>query len=108
MALWGKSTTRDLSGMGSFMIMGFFGAFIASIVNIFMGSPMISFVTSIVFVIACTGLTAWDVQRIKQVAPAVQAGTDEFRRQTIIGALSLYLNFIIVFQNLITLFSGDD
>ncbi len=108
MALWGKTTSRDLSGMGSFLIMGFFGAFIASLVNLFMGSPMISFVTSIIFVIACTGLTAWDVQRIKQVAPAVQTGTPEFRRQAIIGALSLYLNFIIVFQNLISLMGGDD
>ena len=108
MALYGKTTTRDLSSMGSFLMMGFFGAFLASLVNLFFGNPMVSFATSIIFVVACTGLTAWDVQRIKQVAPALQQGSSDFRRQSIIGALSLYLNFIIIFQNLLGLLGGDE
>jgi len=108
MALYGKTTSRDLSGMGSFLIMGFVGAFLASIVNLFFGNPMVSFATSVIFVIACTGLTAWDVQRVKQMAGSVEPGSAEFRKQAIMGAFSLYLNFIVVFQNLIGLIGGDE
>ena len=104
MTAYGNITKKDLSSMGSFLMMGFFGAFIASLVNIFfLKSPMISWVVSVVFILACTGLTAWDVQKIKRQAAHLEQDTPQFRKAAIIGALSLYLNFIIIFQNLLSL-----
>jgi FtsH-binding integral membrane protein len=65
LSLWGYSTQRDLSGMGSFLIMGLFGVIIASLVNLFMASSVLQFVISIVGVLVFAGLTAWDTQRLK-------------------------------------------
>ncbi|MCL2473353.1 MAG: Bax inhibitor-1/YccA family protein [Alphaproteobacteria bacterium] len=93
MALWGYTTKKDLSGMGAFLIMGVFGVIIASIVNLFMASPMLSWATSVIGVVVFTGLTAWDMQRIKQTYDEAH-GEEANHKMAVFNALSLYLNFI--------------
>ncbi len=104
MAVYGHVTKRDLSTMGSFMMMGLIGGLIATVVNmVFLQSAQLDWIVSIVFILACTGLTAWDVQKVKKMAGSLEQDTPEFRKAAIIGALELYLNFIIIFQNLLSL-----
>lgn len=104
LSLWGYTTQRDLSGMGSFLIMGLFGIIIAALVNIFLQSSALQFVVSVVGVLVFAGLTAWDTQRLKSeyVYGAMEGDTQE--RAAIMGALSLYLNFINLFTMLLQLF----
>lgn len=105
LSLYGYTTQRDLSGMGSFMIMGLFGIIIASIINIFIGSSSLEFAISILGVLIFAGLTAWDTQKLK--AMYYQVGGTEFAGKTIVlGALTLYLDFINMFLFLLRLF-GD-
>jgi FtsH-binding integral membrane protein len=103
LSLWGYTTQRDLTGMGSFLLMGLFGIILASIVNLFMASSMLQFVISVVGVLVFAGLTAWDTQRLKTeyLYGAMDGETAE--RSSIIGALSLYLNFINLFTLLLQL-----
>ncbi len=103
LSLWGYTTQRDLTGMGSFLLMGLFGVILASIVNIFMASSMLQFIISVVGVLVFAGLTAWDTQRLKTeyLYGAMDGETQE--RSSIIGALSLYLNFINLFTLLLQL-----
>ena len=103
LSLWGYTTQRDLSGMGSFLIMGLFGVIIASLVNLFLASSALQFIVSIVGVLVFAGLTAWDTQRLKNeyVYGALEGETAE--RSAIMGALSLYLNFINLFTLLLQL-----
>jgi uncharacterized protein len=103
LSLWGYTTQRDLTGMGSFLLMGLFGVILASIVNIFMASSMLQFIISVVGVLVFAGLTAWDTQRLKTeyLYGAMDGETQE--RSAIIGALSLYLNFINLFTLLLQL-----
>ena len=103
MAFYGYTTKKDLTSMGNFMYMGLFGIIIASIVNIFLASPMIYFVTSIMGVIVFTGLTAYDIQKILKMNIIGNAGTDEDTKEAILGALILYLDFINLFISLIRL-----
>jgi hypothetical protein len=102
MSLWGYTTKRDLAGMGHFLMMGLIGIIIASVVNIFMQSPAIYFAVSIIGVLVFTGLTAYDTQRIKEMYwdgdSDVIAG-----KKAIMGALSLYLDFINLFMMLMQL-----
>jgi len=101
-SLFGYVTKRDLTNMGSFMIMGLFGIIIASVVNIFMASSMLAFVVSILGVLIFTGLTAYDTQRIK--AEYYQGHSDEvLEKGAIMGAVSLYLNFLNLFMMLLSL-----
>jgi len=104
-SLYGYTTQRDLTGMGSFLMMGLFGIIIASIVNIFLHSPGLYFAVSILGVLIFTGLTAFDTQRIKwgygQIAS--YAGPDEAAKRSVYDALSLYLNFINLFTFLLQL-----
>jgi uncharacterized protein len=104
LSLYGYTTQRDLSGMASFLIMGLFGVIIASLVNLFMQSTAMQFVISVVGVLVFAGLTAWDTQRLKTeyLYGAMDGETAE--RSSIIGALSLYLNFINLFQVLLNFF----
>lgn len=103
MSLYGYTTNRDLSSIGSFLFMGLIGVVIASIVNIFLGSSTFQLVISIVGVIVFVGLTAYDTQRIKEIYlesdTSVAAG-----KKAIVGALSLYLDFINLFMLLLQLF----
>ncbi len=108
LSLWGYSTQRDLSGMGSFLIMGLFGVILASLVNLFLQAPMLQFVISIVGVLVFAGLTAYDTQRLKSeyLYGAMDGETAE--RSAISGALSLYLNFINLFTLLMQLLGTRD
>jgi len=105
LSLWGYTTQRDLTGMGSFLMMGLIGVIIASLVNIFLHSSGLDWIISIVGVIVFTGLTAWDTQRIKEMYSAMDDGTVAGRK-AVMGALRLYLDFINLFLMLLRLF-GD-
>lgn len=102
MSLYGYTTKTDLTKFGSFLIMGLIGVVIASIVNIFLGSSMIQFVVSIVGIIVFLGLTAWDTQTIKEQY-AENNGAEGNQKLAVMGALSLYLSFINLFQLLLSL-----
>jgi len=108
LSLWGYTTQRDLSGMGSFLIMGLFGVILASLVNLFMASSALQFVISVVGVLVFAGLTAYDTQRLKSeyLYGAMDGETTE--RSAIMGALSLYLNFINLFTLLLQLLGQRD
>ena len=105
MSLYGYTTKKDLTSMGSFMMMGVWGIVIASIVNIFLASPGLSYAISILAVIAFTALTAYDTQKIRQIYMSYDDG-DTITRKAIAGALELYLDFINMFLALLRLF-GD-
>jgi FtsH-binding integral membrane protein len=100
MSLWGYTTKRDLSGMGSFMMMGLFGIIIASVVNLFMHSTGLQFAISALGVIIFTGLTAWDTQRIKEIY-FEGMGPEWAGKSAVWGALTLYLDFINLFMMLL-------
>jgi uncharacterized protein len=101
-SLWGYTTKRDLTGMGSFLMMGLIGIVIAGLVNVFIGSSAIQFAISVIGVIVFTGLTAYDTQNIKE-SYAEHYGADANTKLAVMGALSLYLNFINLFQMLLNL-----
>jgi uncharacterized protein len=105
LSLWGYTTQRDLTGLGSFLIMGLIGVVIASLVNIFLRSSGLDWIISIVGVIVFAGLTAWDTQKIKEMYDPMDDGTIAGRK-AVMGALSLYLDFINLFLMLLRLF-GD-
>ena len=98
-ALFGTFTRRSLAGVGQFMFMGLIGLVLASIVGIFWHNSALQFVISVVGVIVFTGLTAWDAQRLKQMALAIPEG--QAGSYAIVGALSLYLDFINLFLMLL-------
>ncbi len=108
MAVYGLVTKRDLSGLGSFMFMGLIGIVIASLVNIFMHSPAISWMVSGLGVIIFTGLTAYDVQKITQMGASgiMHEGEAAIQKVAIMGALSLYLDFINLFISLLQFFGN--
>ena len=101
LSLYGYTTQRDLSGMGSFLLMGLFGLIIASIVNIFLASSAMQFAISVIGVLIFAGLTAYDTQRIKSMYDYVAQDETMMGRSAIMGALSLYLNFINMFTFLL-------
>jgi FtsH-binding integral membrane protein len=102
LSLWGYTTQRDLSGMGSFLIMGLFGIIIASLVNIFLKSSGLDWAISVIGVGVFAGLTAYDTQRIKEMYDVNDDGTVSGRK-AVMGALSLYLDFINLFLMLLRL-----
>ena len=104
LSLWAYTTQRDLSGMGSFLIMGLVGVILASLVNLFMQSTMMQFIISVVGVLVFAGLTAWDTQRLKTEYLYGGMDGETTERSAIVGALSLYLNFINMFTLLLQLF----
>jgi FtsH-binding integral membrane protein len=108
LSLWGYTTQRDLSGMGSFLIMGLFGIIIASLVNIFLASSALQWVISVVGVLVFSGLTAWDTQRLKNEYIYGAMEGDVLERSAIMGALSLYLDFLNLFTFLLQLLGGRD
>ena len=106
-SLYGYTTKADLSKMGSFMIMGLIGIIIASLVNIFLASSAVHFAISVLGVVIFTGLTAWDTQNIKENY-ASHWGDEANSRLAVMGALSLYLNFINLFQFMLSLLGQRD
>ncbi|WP_237152816.1 Bax inhibitor-1/YccA family protein [Oryzibacter oryziterrae] len=105
LSLYGYTTKRNLSAMGSFLIMGLFGLIIASLVNIFMQSSAMAFAISVVGVGVFAGLTAYDTQNIKEMYYEADS-VETMGRKAIMGALSLYLDFINMFMMLLRLM-GD-
>ena len=106
-SLWGYTTKRDLTGMGSFLMMGLIGIVIASLVNVFLHSSGLQFAVSVLAVLIFTGLTAYDTQQLKDNYYSYAAGGQEtLGRSAVMGALNLYLDFINIFIALLQLF-GD-
>ena len=105
MSLYGYTTQRDLTGVGSFMFMGLIGIVIAMLVNIFLKSSGLDWAISVMGVLIFVGLTAYDTQRIKEMYSVMDDGTVAGRK-AVMGALSLYLDFINLFLMLLRLF-GD-
>ncbi len=105
LSLYGYTTQRDLSPIGSFLIMGLIGLLIAMVVNIFLKSSGLDFVISAAGVLIFAGLTAWDTQKIKEMYDPMEDGT-AVGRKSVMGALTLYLDFINLFLFLLRLF-GD-
>ncbi|MEZ0223329.1 MAG: Bax inhibitor-1 family protein [Alphaproteobacteria bacterium] len=105
-SLYGYTTKRDLTKMGSFMFMGMIGIFFASLINMFFHSAAVHFAVSIIGVVVFTGLAAWDTQYIKESYRYNASDDSENNRLAIAGALRMYLNFINLFQSLLHLF-GD-
>lgn len=110
LSLFGYTTKKDISGWGSFLIMGVIGLVVASIVNIFLGSPAIMFAISILGVLIFAGLTAYDTQNIKNtyLAHAHHGDSEWLGKSAIMGALSLYLDFINMFMFLLQLFGNRE
>ena len=105
LSLYGYTTKRDLSGFGTFLIMGVFGLLIAMVINLFVQSTAMHFAISAIGVLLFAGLTAYDTQKIKSMYAYV-AGTDMVGKTVVMGALTLYLDFINMFQFLLS-FMGN-
>jgi FtsH-binding integral membrane protein len=105
LAMYGTTTSRSLAGMGQFMFMGLIGLIGASIIGIFWHNDALQFLIACVGVLVFTGLTAWDAQRLKEMALALPDG--QVQSYAIVGALSLYLNFINLFLMLLRFFGGQ-
>ncbi|MEO1092165.1 MAG: Bax inhibitor-1/YccA family protein [Pseudomonadota bacterium] len=101
LSLYGYTTKRDLTAMGSFLIMGVFGLIIASVVNIFLGSTALQFAVSVLGVLIFAGLTAYDTQRIKSMYFEVRSDGTAMSKAALMGALALYLDFINLFMFLL-------
>lgn len=102
MAVFGLVTTRSLAGLGQFMYMGLIGLVVASVVSLFVLSDALIFLISVVGVIVFTGLTAWHSQRLKEMAVALPDG--RVGAYAVVGALSLYLDFINLFLSILRIF----
>jgi uncharacterized protein len=106
LSLWGYTTKKDLSGFGTFLIMGVVGLFIAMLINIFLRSPAMNLAISAIGVLLFAGLTAYDTQKIKSIYFSVAGNTEAMAKSAVIGALNLYLDFINMFLFLLR-FMGD-
>lgn len=106
MAVLGYTTKTDLTKFGSIMIMGLFGIIIASVVNLFMRSEMMDYIISFIGVLVFTGLTAYDVQKLKRIGAGMETESESGRKLTIYGALTLYLDFINLFLFLLRFFGN--
>lgn len=109
LSIFGWVTKKDLTGVGNFLFMGLIGILIASVVNIFIQSSGMQMIISYIGVLVFAGLTAYDTQTIKHMALSQPAGTSAgvVRKGAIIGALKLYLDFILMFQFLLTILGGS-
>ena len=106
MGILGYTTKTDLTKFGSIMMMGLVGIIIASVVNMFMQSETMQYVISFIGVLVFTGLTAYDVQKLKRIGSEISIGTEIARKVTIMGALTLYLDFINLFLFLLRFFGN--
>ena len=108
MSVYGTVTKRDLTSLGSFLFMGLIGILIAMLVNMFLRSPVMDYVISCIGVLVFTGLTAYDTQKLRQFGAAAPLDdATAVRRGVILGALTLYLDFINLFLMLLRLFGGN-
>ncbi len=109
MAVMGYTTKKDLTGFGRIMMMGLVGIIIASIINMFMHSGTMDYIVSFIGVMVFTGLTAYDVQKLKRIGAGVEyegVGAAQVKKLSILGALNLYLDFINIFLFLLRLFGN--
>jgi FtsH-binding integral membrane protein len=108
LSIWGYTTKKDISGWGSFLIMGVIGLIVAMVVNIFLASPAVTFAISAIGVLIFAGLTAYDTQKIKNTYLEMRASNGEayLGKAAIMGALSLYLDFINMFMFMLQLFGN--
>ena len=102
MSLWGYFTKKSLESWGSFLLVGLIAVIIASVVNVFLGNSTLQLVVSAVAIIVFLGLTAYDTQRIREAVSVLEPDS----KAEILGALSLYMNFINIFTSLLQLFGG--
>lgn len=108
LSLYGYTTKKDLSGWGSFLIMGVIGIIIAALVNIFLQSSALQFAISVIGVLVFAGLTAYDTQQIKDGYLQMRGNAEALAKGAIMGALSLYLDFINMFVSLLQLFGSRE
>ncbi len=108
LSLWGYTTKKDLSAMGTFLMMGLFGLIIAMLVNIFVGSSALQFAINVIGILIFAGLTAWDTQRLKNTYDMVVGNAEMMAKSSIMGALSLYLNFVNMFQFLLSFMGSQE
>lgn len=108
MSLVGYKTSKDLSGMGRYLIMALIGLIIATIVNIFVGSSMMSMIISYVGVLIFVGLTAYDTQKIKEMFMFADEYNPDVQKYAVLGSLTLYLDFINLFLYLLRIFGRRD
>lgn len=106
MGLVGYTTKTDLTKLGSLLFMALIGIILAGLVNLFLHSDTMSYIISFVSVIVFTGLTAYDVQKLKQIGSTAEYGAESTTKIAILGALTLYLDFINLFVSLLRLFGG--
>jgi len=106
MALVGYTTNTDLTRLGNILMMALVGMIIAGVVNFFMKSDTMSYIISFIGVIVFTGLTAYDVQKLKNIGSGAEYGTESTNKLAIMGALNLYLDFINLFLSLLRLFGS--
>jgi FtsH-binding integral membrane protein len=109
MAFMGYTTKQDLTKFGRILIMGLIGIIVASIINLFMGSSSLDYLISFLGVMIFTGLTAYDVQKLKNIGAGIQYAdvpASDVKKVSILGALNLYLDFINLFLFLLRLFGG--
>jgi len=109
MSIYGLVTKRDLDSLGAFMFMGLIGIIVASIVNIFLASPVLNWAISLIGVIVFVGLTAYDVQKVKMMGEGgiMMQGDAAVQKGAVIGALALYLDFINLFLHLLRFFGSS-
>ena len=106
MAITGYITKTDLTKFGSILIMGMFGLILAMVINFFMKSSMMDYIISVIGVLIFTGLTAYDVQKLKRIGTTIDNGTAAATKMSIMGALTLYLDFINLFLFMLRLMGG--
>lgn len=106
MAVAGYTTKTDLSKLGSILFIGLIGIIVASLINMFIGSSTMDYIISILGVIIFTGLTAYDMQKLKRIGETVATGSEGAQKMALMGALTLYLDFINLFLMLLRLFGG--
>ncbi len=107
MSLWGYTTKRDLTGLGSFLFMGLIGLIIAVVVNMFLESSALHFAISVIGVLIFVGLTAYDTQKVKEMYLVTDSG-EVAQKKSILGALTLYMDFIGIFIYLMMLFGNRE
>merc|ERR1711991_478191 len=108
MAILGYTTQVDLSKMGSLLYMAFIGIFFAAMINMFVGSTWLGYLISIIGVFVFTGLTAWEMQKLKAIANDPQMSKENKQKLSLMGGLTLYILFINLFMSLLHLLGGRD
>ena len=106
MAVLGYTTDTDLTKMGSLLMMALFGMIIASVVNMFMKSDQMQYIISFIGIIVFTGLTAYDVQKLKRIGAGIEFGDASASKMVLMGALTLYLDFINLFLSMLRIFGS--